>query len=301
MTASRLPDLHSLHIWYARVDLDSFCRLILASPSLRSFYGANLTATDRCFKALADNCPHLQVLSFCEGTLSTLPVLVLVFHGCPLIEVVNMSTVPRTTDLDAVYEHISAILQHCALLKAFSAAGHGVEITDAPLLAVAQRLRDLRHLRLYDCNPTTDAPILAIAENCGNLRALELRALNAIRVSQQALTALVSNLKLFEELTLFKSHVSDQVLRAIAEHCPRLVALNLIGSWGHTEAAMAEVARGCGELRVVRVDEANLAITPSGRLWWKVFRPRIQLLHSDAEGTVWAALQDVGRKEFVVW
>jgi hypothetical protein len=63
---------------------------------------------------------------------------------------------------------------------------------------------------------------------------------------------------------------------------------------------MTEVARGCADLRTVRVDESG-AITPSGRLRWKATCARVELLHSDAEGSMWAALLDVGREEFLVW
>jgi hypothetical protein len=200
LTASRLPNLQSLHVWFSRMDLSTVHNLLSSSTSLRSFYGAYLFAPDESFEDLAVNCPLLQVMSYRAETLPTPSSLVRLLQACPLIEVVSMGACGGGADQAALQVQISAVMRHCTGLRAFSAPGHGMQMADESLLAVVHRLRDLRHLRLYDCNPTTDAPVLAMAKNCENLRTLELRTIKG-SVSQAALTALVRNLKRAEELT----------------------------------------------------------------------------------------------------
>jgi hypothetical protein len=85
LSATSLPDLMVLHLRSALIAMGDVCKLISASPSLRSFLCDDLQGSDDCLEALAAHCPLLQVLSYERGDISGVTSLVHLLQSCPLI------------------------------------------------------------------------------------------------------------------------------------------------------------------------------------------------------------------------
>jgi hypothetical protein len=300
-TAPRLPNLEVLHICGCSIALDTLCQLASASARLRSFYCNNLLNSNACLDALADHCPQLQILYYAMGSAADASSLVRLLQSCPNLAVVDISSELEYANVSATDAHLTAIVQHCRNLKALSVTSSREHINhDAVHLAVAARARDLTHLCWYECFITNDAPVLLLAENSANLRSLGLD-LRDSNVSQAALIRLVSNLSYVVELALDHCELSNDVLRAIAAHCPRLEALHLVNSDYPTEVGIAAVAQGCTALRMVYIKEHDSVVTPLSRLLWRALRPDVEFVYGDQLNAMWAALQDVEREELVVW
>jgi hypothetical protein len=286
-----------LHILDSDIRGESLLALIFASSSLRSFACDNLEETDACLSALAAYCPLLQVLSY--GGVSPYGVgnLTRVLRCCPLIEVVEMSSV---TDAQ-----MAAVMQHCRNLRAYSAFARR-DVSDATLFALAARVQNMRHLSLYGYLPENDAPMLALAQNCHNLWTLEI-CMQGENISQEALTAVVSNLTSVTELNFEETDLSDAVLMAVARSCPQLRTLHLNSCYGeseegrYTEHGMAALAVGCASLRKVYVDEDDAVLAPVGRRMWKALQPQVEF-DFKFEASAWSSvIHDIERDEFVIW
>jgi hypothetical protein len=294
-----------LHLKNCVIDYGNICQLIASSPNLRSFLCSDLEQKDGCFDAITAHCPRLQVLSYGDRRPSV-AALVRVLQSCPQIEVVNL----RNEDYNEEEarerdEHIVAVMQHCARLKAF-AAGHKCHnepetFSPAALLAVATRAKDLRHLYLHgldDYQDTEDA-ILSIAPHCGNFVSADFYGTSSL--GYRAFEALASNLHSVKELRIL---TSDEVLQAIAANCPQLRVLHFCGACGdHTAQGLAEIVLGCPELKLVTYDDVDQpeVLTEFGEIMWKLLRPGIEFEHDDAECSLWDRLLDVERDELVIW
>jgi hypothetical protein len=292
LSESPLPDLQMLHLYNASMGQEMQRKLIVSSPSLRSFYCDDVRDGNACLEALAMHCPLLQVLS-CYGTRSV-PSLTRVLTACPKIEVVEF--------IFNVYEvHILTALQVCTKLKAFCTKGKYVKESAEFQLTLQARLSDLRHLFLCDCNFQSDTSILALAPYFGNLKTLELQ--NVGHVSQGALIELIRNLPCVEELNLDDAPLSDPVMQAIAAHCRHLRVFHLLHATGYTEDGILAFAQGCAWLRRLWVKPNDEVLTAGMLRFWQLLRPGLQVQHSYAtyDSEFWATLWDVERDEVAVW
>jgi hypothetical protein len=258
--------------------------------------------------ALADHCPLLQVLAYAKGNPYEVSTLVRLLHCCPDIEVVDISTVRDGGNPSATDAHIAAIMQHCKNLKVFAAGTDSetiVGISDATALAMATRVQDLRHLRLVGCDFSSDAPLKALAQNCQNLRSLDLQwssaAVHNDYQVDDALEELVSNLKNVTELRFLSCGVGDDMLEAIAANCPQLQCLALPCCDGYTEFGIAALARGCSALRTLRINEEDDNFPPGAILLWQTLRPGLQFHYWDDYHSFWDAVDNIDRKDLVIW
>jgi hypothetical protein len=288
------------------MDPETLCRLIASSPGLRSYLTNNPDDTDACFDALATHCPLLQVLSYENGRPS-LATLERIVQCCPAIAVVDISCFEDAESPTILDEHIVTIMQHCRQLKVFRAGflddETSLTLLHNTLLAVAARVKDLRHLYLYSLGDDTVTAdwLTAIAPDCGTLTSLELHSIGDLHYD--ALIALVSNLHSVEEL-LIHSEQDDHVLCAVATYCPQLRWLNLCACSDYTYKGLVAVALGCTRLEKLFYEEGDVEVlNPFGETLWKALQPGLELIDGDnAEvGSVITTLLDIERDEVEVW
>jgi hypothetical protein len=284
------PDLHDVYLRDSPMYLETLHKLIVSSPSLRSFYCDAVEEGNTCLELLATHCPLLKVLGFDNS--GSAQSLIRVLEACPLIEVVEL---PR----EESNHHVLAALQHCARLKAFCAHGGAVTTSADCRAALQARLLDLRHLSLKDCEYESDAPILALAPHCSNLRTLELQYLGE-EVSQEALVELVRHLPCVEELNLHDARHSDPVMKAIATHCRHLRVFHLRFAVGYTEDGVMAVAEACTQLQQLVVLPDNSVLTSSALQFLRALRPGLRVVHNTLDSVFWTSLWDVDRDEIVV-
>jgi hypothetical protein len=148
--------------------------------------------------------------------------------------------------------------------------------------------------------------MLALAENCHNFWTLEFGMCGDC-ITQEALTAIVSNLISVVELNFEESEVGDAVLTAVATHCRQLHTLHLNACLlddsddGYTEVGMASLALNCSSLRKLHVDEDDAVLTPMGRLLWSAFQPKVAFDFEFVTSAWCTAIQDIEREAFVIW
>jgi hypothetical protein len=294
LSITMLPGLHKIELDACSTEVGTLCKLISASPSLRSFYCNNLYGSDACLDALAVHCPLLQILHYEKGDPTSVTSLTKLLQCCPDVEVVDIGCGESEVNSSATDAHTAAIMRHCKKLKAFCTP-LGTALPTQELLA---RVPDLVHLCLYDLDFLANPALAALAENCGNLKSLELWALTK-ESSQPALVRLVSSLKNVEELHLCDCDLTDAVLEAIAEHCLKLEVLHLFFCDQYTEVGIAAVAHRCTALRKVSTIANDAVINPLSRLLWKTIRPGLEFVDEAIGGEFWVSLRDIEREELL--
>jgi hypothetical protein len=197
-------------------------------------------------------------------------------------------------------ELIPTIMQHCTALCGFRAPGSGWNVSEASICALTKRLPEMQHLCLLHCDFASDDPVLAIAQCCGNLRSLELLRLEK-DVSQNALITLVSNLHSIVELNLSHCKLSDSLLTAIAVHCPDLKSLHIYDSYGHTDAGIIALAKGCAALELVFTRSDTNVPGPATRAQCMDLRPDLRFADVEGRCYLWLSLENIEREEFEVW
>jgi hypothetical protein len=195
-------------------------------------------------------------------------------------------------------------MQHGRHLTAFAAIGLG-DVSDATLQAVAARAREFRHLALYGCNPQTELPMQTLALNCHNLWTLEL-GMQGDSVPQEALVAIVKNLKSVIELSFEETQISDEVLMSIPKYCRKLRTLHLTSSCGYgdtdyTLAGVAALAQGCESLQRVCAEEDDVVLNYEGRRLWQAHRPDIELVVGFVTSIWLDAVHDIEKRDGAIW
>jgi hypothetical protein len=299
LSTNALPDLETLYINACKIDVATLCKLISASPCLRYFNCGDLQGVDDCLDALAANCPLLEVLCYERANPHSTTSLISVLQSCPLLRVVDISSEEDDLNGSTSDLHIAAIVQHCKKLKALRVPGRSAHVTDASLRAVAGRLRDLRHLALYNFSLQLDSPLLAIPANWRNIRSLDLWGLG-VDVSQMALVTLFSNLNNVVEVDLDGCELSDAVLEAIGAHCPQLDILHLVGCIGFSGQGLVAIAQGCTALRELYIRGDAPMLTPFAMQLWQVARPGLRFRDGECFATLWRTIMDVAAEDVVV-
>jgi hypothetical protein len=222
LPTGQLPDLRILHLSNCPLGLSNARRLIKASPSLRSFmFSDPKESAEHLLDTLAAHCPLLQVLSY-EISLQDPSSLVQLLRACMNMEVVVFALHSVEAKPCVIEGHVAAVMNHCKRLKALSLR----TVYTGSIMVLAEQAKMLRHISLFNARFESDPFVLALAENCSNLISLELSSVHN-NISQTALVALFSRLSSVVELNLFDSCLSDDVLLAIAAHCPLLEVLHL--------------------------------------------------------------------------
>jgi hypothetical protein len=223
-TKARFPYLKKLHIWklYGKDVTEFVTGLLSAAPNL----------TDCRLSGTSDWCPvNDEGLRILCGSAATLEILELITPIPKFTPAAVVSLAKQCSNLKSLalgdrvnVTAVEAFTLYCGQLEGLQIWG---PITVATLSAVAQHCGSrLRYLvfDVGDCGPDS---LVIIAERCRLLEELQLHYCSDQAVD--ALVLLVSSLLHLNELFLLHSHVTDEVLNAIATHLPNLVTLGLSG------------------------------------------------------------------------
>jgi hypothetical protein len=191
-----------------------------------------------------------------------------VFKSCRLLDTLCFSSCARTCA-----EHVAAIVEHGRSLRAFSSHEGKLRAPvqlQARQLGLQARLPQLEHLALHSLHCASDALILLVAGHCGRLKSLSRPRLRG--ASSAALVTLFSRLPLLEELDLSYCYVvTNEVLRAILQGCPRLRRVSLVGSLSRYQLnvygcddslleSLTALLTGCASLTEVNIGHADGAL-----------------------------------------
>jgi hypothetical protein len=217
----KFPNLIRLHLHceHGFDELEWQFHLLERCPRLLSFtYCGDLSPETSCLSTLAAHCPQLQELH-CECGSPTPTSLINVLLSCR-----GLHTIDFMASYEISPQHLAALVQHGASIRAFRTQRAESYIVSLLCPWISQ----LQHLALDSLDCESDAPIQLIAQHCGQLESLSLQELSG--ASAGALVELFTRLPRLAELDLASAYaVSNDVLLAIAKHCPRLRRICLDG------------------------------------------------------------------------
>jgi hypothetical protein len=155
-------------------------------------------------------------------------------HGCPALR-----TVEFVNAINFSEAQMAAFAKHFGRLTAF----RSLTIQNDDFAVLLPQLRSLQHLALGGLIVSGPAALTTLARHCGQLRSLSIVSWGGT-IPPESVLAVCRNLFSVEELSWTHtqaSWVTDDVLRAIAAHCPRLRFVS-IGGWGVSPCTLDGVA-----------------------------------------------------------
>ncbi|KAF9974079.1 SCF ubiquitin ligase complex subunit [Actinomortierella ambigua] len=146
------------------------------------------------------------------------------------------------------------------------------EVTDTILMAFAN-CRRLERLIMPGCKKTTEEGLRTLLQACPGLYSLDLSEI---------------------------PHVSDTLVKFIAEHCSQLHTLYLAGCTTITDTAIVALAKRCSRLKRIKLsqcslltDQAVLALTQECRQLIEIDIAQCNLMTNKAIQAIWDALPQV--------
>lgn len=192
-------------------------------------------------------------LTFCtalrEDTLAQLA------RKCRGLESLYLDMYPVLTD-----NTLNVLSEHCVRLK--HAYFGKARISDSSMGTLLQRCHHLSHIDLNCCSLLTDATLLTIGQYCSGLVRLNVMGCTRMRLAG-SIVEIARCCPVLEVLVLdmLQEAVSDEVLAALAEHCPRLSFLSLVWCLAVTPAAMDTMRAHFGkQLRIRAPGEVDFVL-----------------------------------------
>ena len=162
-------------------------------------------------------------------------------ENCPMLEIVYMSQCIIT-------DQSFRALSKCTHLKELWCVGCA-QITDAGLLAIADRCVNLQSINLRMCYLVADAGVIAVVKKCVNLQVMVLQSL---------------------------AQLTDATLSAISEYCHNLQLLDLRKTASLSDDAIMNLAGRCSSLRRLFVSQGRIMDNPSVKLLLKRLAPELE-------------------------
>lgn len=238
------------------------------------------TVDDQCLHLLAQQAHRLDTLDFqnCTG-----------YNPAAVVELAKQCSQLRHLEWrvpGAMDEEVSAFLTHCPLLQNLALLG---VFTQAVMVAIAAHCgARLIHLELSFFQCTDDSGFEALGKHCTALETLQLNDLSG--TSQDALARLVSAQtpwKCMATMDFTNMTVSNEVLAAVASHCPQLQRLYLYGAAGFSQMGLVGLIDGCRQLREVYIEENSPLISEFVREMWRRSNPEIDFLFEEQHPPCW--------------
>lgn len=277
--------------------VDRNCFVGVSLPQLKALSLKNCQCDDECVEAALRISPNVERIEITWSPYVTEATLRTITRRCPKLTTLGacgtFMEVTEPTNLSALCRHLQRI--------DLSWSGF---VTDDSVAALMNHCRCLRTLWLSDISALTDASVEAIRENphvklrsvnlsnCCNLTASALVSLVQSNqpthsyyfgreVDNAALARdLISNLPISITKLVFKGDVmTDELLVAIASHCPSLQCLKIAKCQGYTIAGLTTLVQSCSSLCYLLMNNAStLFVGPAGeiaRSLWQVLNPRL--------------------------
>lgn len=145
---------------------------------------------------------------------------------------------------------IIALANKCPNLTSLNLSWR-TQLTDAAITALANKCTKLTSLNLMLCYRLTDAAITALPNKCPNLTSLNLA--DCTLLTDAAITALANQCHNLSSLDLTRCHqITDAAILALANQCHNLTSLNLTDCYQLTDAAIQTIQAQRPMLRIFR-------------------------------------------------
>ncbi len=125
----------------------------------------------------------------------------------------------------------------------------GSNITDAELNELLKCFPSVKKINLSGCPNVSNATLLLLRQKCKNLRSLNLSSCNIGNVGIANLCGDIRNISLLKELDISNTNITDPALRSISLVCPLMESLNL-ARCNISDVGIADI-RGCFFLKSV--------------------------------------------------
>jgi hypothetical protein len=243
---------------------------------------------------IAAHCPQLRYVQAEHRTIIGLREIV---ESIP--KLVEVSTSFDTASSEGL-QVVSALGEH---LEKFQVELGGGDCADADMVAMLQRCRNLRILKLSMCHNIATESAIALGQYCHNLRELSLSQCG--EVHDEGLAALAAGCPHLEKVDFFhQKAITDIGLTVLLEGCRWITVLNLTGCKGIRDASMLVLPRLCPYMRDLKIEGSG--VTKKGvraiavgckKLRFCQIRPLYQKEFHDA---VWCAPVQLHRPGLVV-
>lgn len=252
-------DLQSIVIVSGGIDCLSMTSVGYGCPRLRSVTIVSHEFSNCTLSVLGEGCPQLESVKITSPLISDFGLISLAreCHKLSVLEVnsdidetpppQNMFfTVQKYTDAS-----LSALGDHCPLLKDFSLRSSGTLFTDAGLSKLS-KCAGLRSLTLRPSSNISEISIAHLASHCPELRHVDMSNL-----TDNAIRSLVEKCEFLSKLRIPHSAISDDTLLLLASRCQRIELLDVSHCIGITDHSVKIIAR-LRNLRNLSLDHAAM-------------------------------------------
>ena len=207
---------------------------------------------------IAQCCPKLVNLNLEDCNHINDESLIAVAYGCTRLTHLNIGGCNNITDTSVVAiaqqcnrlvnlnlessaparitgESIISVAQHCTLLTALNISN--INITDAVVINLAERCKQMKEIHLNGCTQLTDAGIIAVVTSCNQLTILF--AESCINISSESLMAIAEHCNtqlIYLSVGMREERDQPQILSkasviAVLQQCTQLKTFGLSACW----------------------------------------------------------------------
>jgi hypothetical protein len=241
--------------------------------SLRELWMPSNTIDNKALSMLGDRCPQLMSLRGIQGEITDSALVAVARNGALTSLSVEGYTSPTDSGLQYVAEHcprleelfilwgsqftdamLFALSQHCHKLHTLIVSCRNMTCTGLEAIAAGCPL--LRVLSLYSCKGMGPA-VTAIARNCPLLQIIYMCGED---LPAEAVHALAEGCRLLEEVLLpLGKAIGDIEINALVRSCPRLLRLSLLRT-SVTAEGLRAVRDHCSKLEAINVDKCMFPV-----------------------------------------
>jgi hypothetical protein len=229
----------------------------VAIPSLECLQLRRLSVPDSVMIAIGEQCKALQTLLVFDGYVyASFPFTEVgvraVLEGCPLL---------RETDVEYAEEISQELRVELARRRNFGEINFEdwKDTNDALAQAVLAVSPALERLRFGFWSWLTNATLAVCAQQCPLLSNFEMRQQRSV-TAEGVLQLIKPGNKLRCVALTGNRQLDDEVLIAVAQHCP-LLEVCYLAHLKVTDAAVVELAEGCSKLRAVELSGTKVGDT----------------------------------------
>jgi ribosomal silencing factor RsfS len=174
----------------------------------------------------------------CCNTYMTDELIIQVAQKCVYLKYLCVDNCWRLTDASII-----AVARRCRQLTSLDVAA--CSLTDASIIAVAAGCGHLQSLNVEFCTSLTDASIIAVAEGCGQLKSLNVEFCTSL--TDASIIAVAKGRGQLTSLNVAGCNLTDASIIAVAQRCPKLTSLD-VAACSLTDTSIIAVAQSCPNL-----------------------------------------------------
>lgn len=273
--AARFRGVKSLDLQFCNALRDTHLVREALPPALcRLNLDACHAVTDKGVKSFADACgKHIAALSLYWNTRITDSAALSIALRCgPTLTSLCLSGCQHITSTGVL-----SLASRCRNLVMLDLT-RMPRVDDTALGAIIQANAGLCELYLFASSQYSDAPLLTLAARCSNLRHLDCTGLR--RLTDTAICAIASNCRELRTLILsWVVELTDRAVIALSQGCPLLATLSLHGIKGVSDVGLAALAQHLSKT-MAALDVRGCILLQDGDYWAEGLRAAFPKLQS---------------------